>query len=304
MFNSQSKSRDNGSLFQKHDTETGSNYSGDEAGRRVVWPANQTRAVKQSHQANKTFQTALKPSSETVDHPHRWIEKAGEEEVRQGSNRISRSRSRSKNIMERARSFERPVVAESRGNSRPPSRAGSFRHRSPSGNRGNVEEMWNNQVERPGSRTDVDSRRFGEIGRVNTLDWEQRINGSTENISARTPLARRREVNLARNYEEEERTMMTKTPEPPPPPVRSCFPPREDVLPAPPSTSDTRSKLSEESVNQLTEENKEEIVKQWVESTSQSADVVNRELERFAYDIAESVVANMEKKVEMRFCKL
>ena len=164
--------------------------------------------------------------------------------------------------------------------------------------------MWNNQVERPGSRTDVDSRRFGEIGRVNTLDWEQRINGSTENISARTPLARRREVNLARNYEEEERTMMTKTPEPPPPPVRSCFPPREDVLPAPPSTSDTRSKLSEESVNQLTEENKEEIVKQWVESTSQSADVVNRELERFAYDIAESVVANMEKKVEMRFCKL
>merc|ERR1712096_515342 len=122
------------------------------------------------------------------------------------------------NIMDRARSFER-AAAESRGNSRPASRTGSIasRHRSPSGNRGQVDEMWMNQMERPGSRTDVDSRRFGEIGKVQTSEWEGRIKGSVENL-----------------------------------PTRMTYPPNTIKEPEaefpPPPDSDTKSKLSEESV--------------------------------------------------------
>ena len=43
------------------------------------------------------------------------------------------------------------------------------------------DDHWEHQqqqqsvVDRPASRTDVDSRRFGEIGRLNTRDWEERI---------------------------------------------------------------------------------------------------------------------------------
>ena len=289
-------------MFQKHDTETGSNYSADETGRRVVWPANQTRLVKQTLETNKTFANTFKQAHEQAEQPHRWIHKTGEEEPRQANNRVSRSNSRSKNIMDRARSFERSGAADSRGNSRPASRAGSFRHRSPSGSRSNVDEMWFQQIDRPGSRTDVDSRRFGEIGRVNTLDWEERIHGSVENIPPKTPPPKRKEMNMARQLYEEERTMATKTPEPPPPPVRAPHTLRDDcqMFPPPPSTSDSRSKLSEESVNQLSEGDKETIVKQWVESTSQSTGDITRELERFAYDIAESVVSTMEKNSERK----
>ena len=285
----------------------------------MVWPSNQPRQLNQNFQATKTFHSSgsvRKTVGEQVDHPHRWIERAGEEVAsshhqQQSFSRVTRSRSRSKNIMERARSFERPAATagDSRPVSRPASRAGSFRHRSPStGNKASVEEMWLNQMERPASRTDVDSRRFGEIGRVNTQDWEQRIQGgSVENVAAaaaaavRTPQPRRRPMNPApRN--EDDRGQLTRTPEPPPPPTRTNFHVREDIpaFPAPPSVSDTRSKLSEESVNQLCEENKERIVAQWVESTNQSAEQVNRELQRFAHDIAESVVANMERKVKMK----
>merc|ERR1719499_1182683 len=209
------------------------------------------------------------------------------------------------NIMERARSFER-AAAESRGNSRPASRTGSIasRHRSPSGNRGQVEEMWMNQLERPASRTDVDSRRFGEIGKVQTSDWEERIKGSMENVSLRTPPMKRKEINLKKNHDVE-RALDTKTPEPPPPPTRMTYPPNsikdpECEFPPPPESDSKSSKLSEESVGQLSEENKENIVKQWVESTTQSAEEIAKELEKFAYDIAESVVSNMEKNSEKK----
>ena len=224
--------------------------------------------------------------------------------MRQSSHRISRSNSRSKNIMDRARSFER-AAADSRGNSRPASRTGSIasRHRSPSGNRGQVDEMWMNQLERPGSRTDVDSRRFGEIGKVLTSDWEERIKGSTENLPTRTPPLKRRELNMKRNPDLE-RGLDTKTPEPPPPPTRMTYPPNTIKEPEcefpPPPESDTKSKLSEESVGQISEENKENIVKQWVESTTQSAEEIAKELEKFAYDIAETVVSNMEKNSEKK----
>merc|ERR1719447_2168319 len=68
----------------------------------------------------------------------------------------------------------------------------------------------------------------------------------------------------------------------------------------PPPVSEGSSKLSEESVGQISEENKENIVKQWVESTTKSAEEIAKELEKFAYDIAETVVSNMEKGPEKK----
>ena len=220
--------------------------------------------------------------------------------------RVSRSRSKSRNIMERAKSFER-AAAES---SRPASRNGSH-HRSPSANKSNMEDMWMSQLERPGSRTDVDSRRFDEIGRVHTTEWEQRIKGSMESLPVtKTPPPKRREINMKRNPDLD-RNVETRTPEPPPPPTRMTYPPNtirdSGELPEfpPPPVSDGSSKLSEESVGQISEENKENIVKQWVESTTKSAEEIAKELEKFAYDIAETVVTNMErsseKKVDLRF---
>merc|ERR1711970_1298613 len=300
---------------KKHDFETSSAYSASDSehARKVVWPANQTKLEKQTVDTSKTFQNAFKQATGQVDQPHKWLQKSQtsdehelekKTDMRQGAHRMSRSNSRSKNIMDRARSFER-AAAESRGNSRPASRTGSIasRHRSPSGNRGQVEEMWMNQVERPGSRTDVDSRRFGEIGRVQTAEWEGRIKGSTENLPTRTPPPKRKELNMKRNPDLE-RGFDTKTPEPPPPPTRMTYPPNTIKEPEcefpPPPESDTKSKLSEESVGQISEENKENIVKQWVESTTQSAEEIAKELEKFAYDIAETVVSNMEKNSEKK----
>merc|ERR1719348_1085903 len=68
----------------------------------------------------------------------------------------------------------------------------------------------------------------------------------------------------------------------------------------PPPVSDGSSKLSEESVGQISEGNKENIVKQWVESTTKSAEEIAKELEKFAYDIAETVVTNMERSSEKK----
>merc|ERR1712142_484972 len=296
---------------KKHDFETSSAYSASDSehARKVVWPANQAKGEKQVVDTSRTFQNTFSKSTSQADQQHKWLQNEESEkktafEMRQSCNRISRSASRSKNIMDRARSFER-AAAESRGNSRPASRTGSIggRHRSPSGTRGQVEEMWMNQLERPGSRTDVDSRRFGEIGRVQTAEWEERIRGSTENLPTRTPPLKRRELNLKRNPELE-RGFDTKTPEPPPPPTRMTYQPNTVKEPEcefpPPPESDNKSKLSEESVGQISEENKENIVKQWVESTTQSAEEIAKELEKFAYDIAETVVSNMEKNSEKK----
>merc|ERR1712123_120167 len=295
---------------KKHDFETSSAYSASDSehARKVVWPANQTKVEKQTVDTSRTFQNTFKQSTAQTDHQHKWLQTSENEDVekktafemRQSSHRISRSNSRSKNIMDRARSFERAAA-----DSRPASRTGSIasRHRSPSGNRGQVDEMWMNQLERPGSRTDVDSRRFGEIGKVLTSDWEERIKGSTENLPTRTPPLKRRELNMKRNPDLE-RGLDTKTPEPPPPPTRMTYPPNTIKEPEcefpPPPESDTKSKLSEESVGQISEENKENIVKQWVESTTQSAEDIAKELEKFAYDIAETVVSNMEKNSEKK----
>merc|ERR1712223_1649574 len=81
-----------------------------------------------------------------------------------------------------------------------------------------MEDSWLSQLERPASRTDVDSRRFEDIGKVHKTDWEQRIRGSVESLPTRTPPPRRREINMKRPAD-------TSTPEPPPPPTRATYPP-------------------------------------------------------------------------------
>lgn len=332
------------------DSEAGSHYSEDSLGRKVVWPALEGARVakEQSAQHHATFASTFKGvgAKPQQDQPHKWLQQQLQQQpgmemsqeqimerdcekrawdVKQGSQRIARSRSRSKNIMERARSFER--VAEEV--SRPGSRAGSgYRHRSPSlGNKSQGgDEACINLNERPGSRTDTDTRRFADIGRVNTMDWEHKITGSTENIVGRTPPPKRRELkgpappqNTTHQQKvcgsidkaswppvhmEDERVLATKTPEPPPPPTRCTYPPntlvKEHSPPFPRPPSEATNKLSEETVLQLEEEHKQDIVKQWVESTAQNAEDMAKELEKFAYDIAETVVNNMEKKSEKK----
>ncbi len=146
--------------------------------------------------------------------------------------------------------------------------------------------------DRPASRTDVDSRRFVEIGRLSTRDWEERIQqqGSTENLNAfRTPPPRRRELSLshataaavAGNGEEQQAGQQrrgVRTPEPPPPvePAAAYVAAsreRSPPLPPPPAAANSGgggSWLSAASVNQLMseEEDRGAIVQQWVESTS------------------------------------
>ena len=195
-------------MQQKHEQqETGSAYSGCESqDRKVVWPApgpGRGRAER-TPEPGRSFKQAAAP----------WQQPAEEEPLRP---RVSRSRSRSKNIMERARSFER--AAAETVVSRPASRAS---HRSPSGPRAGGEDWAGAGLERPASRTDVDSRRFGEIGRVAVADWEQRIRGGVESAAVpRTPPPRRRELPARR----EERGGV-ETPEPPPPPARTTYPPQ------------------------------------------------------------------------------
>merc|ERR1712123_88117 len=174
---------------KKHDFETSSAYSASDSehARKVIWPANQTKVEKQTVDTSRTFQNTFKQSTAQTDHQHKWLQTSENEDVekktafemRQSSHRISRSNSRSKNIMDRARSFERAAA---------------------------------------------DSRRFGEIGKVLTSDWEERIKGSTENLPTRTPPLKRRELNMKRNPDLE-RGLDTKTPEPPPPPTRMTYPP-------------------------------------------------------------------------------
>jgi len=295
---------------KKHENETSSAYSGydSDQGRKVIWPAPANGRVSEKQtETIKTFQNTFKQANtvtsgvqQQVDQPHKWLQQQNNVSEERGSGqRVSRSRSRSKNILDRARSFER-AAAES---SRPGSRNGSH-HRSPSANRGQMEELWKDVLERPGSRTDVDSRRFDEIGRVQTSDWEMRIKGqSMESLPTKTPPPKRKELNMKRNPDLD-RNIETRTPEPPPPPTRMTYPPNtirdtENDFPPPP-VSEGSSKLSEESVGQICEENKENIVKQWVESTTKSAEEIAKELEKFAYDIAETVVSNMERSSEKK----
>ena len=95
----------------------------------MVWPAQSVSQTQSQDTQIKTFQNAaFKQSSASaqvsagaqVDQPHKWLQQSEAVETGNGL-RVSRSRSKSRNIMERARSFER-TAAET---SRPGSRAGS-----------------------------------------------------------------------------------------------------------------------------------------------------------------------------------
>ena len=55
-----------------------------------------------------------------------------------------------------------------------------------------------------------------------------------------------------------------------------------------------------ESVGQLSEKNGEDIVKWWVAGAAQSAEEMAEKLEKFACDMAESVVGSMEKDSEKK----
>ena len=91
-----------------------------------MWPAPAGSQTQDQTQI-KTFQNAFKQSSashlaqqvttqQQVDHPHKWLQQGEAVEAPNG-HRVSRSRSKSKNIMERARSFERARPATSRRHS-------------------------------------------------------------------------------------------------------------------------------------------------------------------------------------------
>ena len=110
------------------------------------------------------------------------------------SNRVSRSKARSGNIMERARSFERAAAERANnGTSLPSSRRGSIsrRRRSPSAGNARTDQYWQQVVDsegsRPPSRQDYEARRG--VGRVNVQSWEDRIRSeaSTEKYKLRTP---------------------------------------------------------------------------------------------------------------------
>ena len=56
--------------------------------------------------------------------------------------------------------------------------------------------------------------------------------------------------------------------------------------------------LSEATIQTLSQEEKEQIVEQWVRQTSTQE--ARDELEQFAYEIAESVVSTMERSHQVR----
>lgn len=102
----------------------------------------------------------------------------------QMSNRQSRSRSRSRNIMERARSFERQAENQrSRFNGSPSPKVlrspslGAFKQNK-------SDSYWQHTLEesqsRPASRTDHESRRWASIGKLDVSNWEQKIKGQNK----------------------------------------------------------------------------------------------------------------------------
>ena len=225
--------------------------------------------------------------------------------------RQSRSRSRSKNIMERARSFERAAAEAAAGgsstnNSRAPSRQGSTsnvpaqvrmsrssggrgRQRSPSAGR-QMAEFWQQEVvnqasnSRPSSRAGAAGRERS-VGRVDTSPWENNQAGPPP-PPPKTPPPKRKLV------------------QPPPVPVSAppqpCFPAKALVQddhadtppppPPPPRNLSTPTGQELTSIQTLSREEKEQIVEQWVQHTSSQS-----ELEQFAYEIAETVVSSMER---------
>ena len=219
---------------------------------------------------------------------------------------LSRSRAKSKNIMDRARSFERAGEAVgSAHSSRAPSRQGSSsnipmqqlggrgshrRTRSPSAGR-QIAGFWQTEVanqSRPQSR----AGRERSVGRVDTSHWEAAMaKAKDQGHPPKTPPQRRRELKAP-------------SPAPPPaPPPRAAAAavvvledrvhPDHDSTPPPPPPPPPPQESELNSIQSLSQEEKEQSVEQWVQQTSTQQ--AQDELEKFAYEIAETVVSTMEK---------
>ena len=212
--------------------------------------------------------------------------------------------------MERAKTFEAAAGNESNHSSRNQSRAGSVARgrRSPSVGR-QLAEHWNQAVERssrPSSRGPTEEPR--NVGRVDTSAWETR-NQSAPAAPPKTPPPKRRELAAPSPLPREEAPPVSfprekvldnvqwppsrpesraaaRTPEPPPRKTYAANTVREDNL------------LNQASIQLLSaraEEAKEQSVEEWVRQTSQQYQE-DIELEKFAHDIAETVVSNLEKQ--------
>ena len=192
--------------------------------------------------------------------------------------------------MERARSFER-VAAEaaigggSAGSSRAPSRQGSSSNipnqlrgrrnkRSPSVGR-QMAEFWQGEVQnlsRPSSRAGGRER---SVGRVDVSQWEAAASKAKENsVPPKTPPPKRREMkpptsnlaprNNAGDLEESAEGFRSPSPPVPPPPPRNM----SSRSKTDDSNNNTNAELSEATIQSLSQEEKEQIVEQWVRQTS------------------------------------
>jgi hypothetical protein len=310
--------------------------------KKVVWPSPHHDNAKEKqpqhhHHQHEAFVNGA-VSANNVDKPLAWMkdvasehhhlqqstaaEAAMELEIQKRAwdattgRHLSRSRSKSKNIMERARSFERAAAEAAIGSnpgSRAPSRQGSFsnvpggqargRRRSPSVGR-QLADYWQTEAtSRPASR----AGRERSVGRLDTAQWEATVAKAKANpapppktppqkrrpMKAPSPAPKEPEISPAHQFPRHNvnqdwphaaspiRKDHERLPSPPPPP-----PPRH-------LKESSGTELSAASIQTLSKEDKDDIVEQWVRqsSTQQARD----ELEQFAYEIAESVVSTLER---------
>ena len=313
--------------------------------KKVVWPNvgnrsrqnqnNQEEEQHLHHHHQETFASNnatdrpmawMKNVASTEDHHAQSTAEAMEMEIQKRvwdattGRHLSRSRSKSKNIMDRARSFERAAEAVgSAHSSRAPSRQGSSsnipqqhqvgqggrgpshrRTRSPSAGR-QMADFWQteaNSQSRPQSR----AGRERSVGRVDTSHWEAAMaKAKKQGPPPKTPPQRRRELKAP-----------SPAPPPPPPQTAPMPPPRAIATTAAPVVLEDRGRPDHEStpppppppplpqeselksIQSLSQEEKEQIVEQWVQQTSTQQQAQD-ELEKFAYEIAETVVSTMEK---------
>ena len=201
----------------------------------------------------------------------------------------------------------------SNANSRPVSRSGSVNRgrRSPSLGR-QLAEHWNSAVEQASSRPQSRAADGGhKPGRVNVTQWETFNEHQPVATKTPPPPPKRRELSAPSPIPRDDpqplgfgpsRENVNETVQWPPrgqpePPPRTTYPANtvreENVL----------SPVSIQILSERAEEAKEQSVEEWVRQTSitssrhhhhQEAD---HELEKFAMDVAETVVSNMEKSL-------
>ena len=296
--------------------------------KKVVWPAQKVDQVAKEQESGHKLQhhdLANEGQEQPADKPMAWMKnvatsdhhlqsttEAMELEIQKRlwdattGRRQSRSRSRSKNIMERARSFERAAAEAAAGqtsanHSRAPSRQGSSsnvpqmtrmsRHRQRSPSAGHqMAEFWQHEVQATTSRPSSRAGRERSVGRVDTSQWENQAKPQGP-PPPKTPPQKRK-------------VLKAPSPSPPPPPIATSFPAKvasgatnhpddhaSTPPPPPPPPRHLPANAQElNSIQTLSREEKEQIVEQWVEHTSSQS-----ELEQFAYEIAETVVSSMER---------